>query len=1102
MQLLLSHICFTLSAGAWNSLMKCYLIPSSSLKNITGDTIDAKNFLQSEGVSYGIDILHANSRSNPQQKIILHSFITCLYQTGHIGRLLDEINSTLVCIMEELTVSLSDATLESTVRFKFCEKFGRFPVLLDILHSESNLSSSRHVQSQRNALSLSIVMFLPLFVYYYSLIEIDISGECFSDNQKFSTSNLLLTGEAVITELSLILCGRSIPFHIIHFAIVSVWLPMTSDEFDVPLQTKLTADPADQEFVAVLKNVPLSACVAKLCELHKLCKQSIQCFVLRIVQKIFKLNGASLSVLFGKYYAKLARRWMNSFHQSSRQCAASLFSTLLPILSVHQLSASGNSDNSKELSVQNSLLILGAATDDAIGSPQVGFWKLKGWSLLRDYQKEGVQWLNFLRKNGFHGVLADEMGLGKTAQTIVAIEAAIIQRREVNFDAVSEGSQHKQRDSIRPILIVCPPSLTVHWSVEILRFASYLKPIAITFLSTSKRKEALQDWKTFLLSDPAVPVFICSYGCILSETEILSQVHFYYIVLDEGHVIRNADTKLAKSIKLLESDHRIILTGTPIQNYVMDIWSLFDFLMPGYLGNKKQYRRKYGDLLRWAKSQSNSLSLQENGEETPDNLNAHHSDYGDGNEKSEEAKSSVMFGSSLPSAPLRELRVLIYPFILRRLKSKVLLELPKKIIQDVYCELHPIQERIYAALRNGNLGSANVTFTEKRPVYQTDFTKASPKHEQKKRRLEPRSDSPSQSENNLIPQRVSYCKSHCTPPQGRGLFSFEEGFKVESSTLMNEDTAYWDGNVSETDLRSCEAATSSAGDSRFESKGASHGAINHFHLHGLLQRLVSCPEDAVMRLGRPRFDHQTKKSDLNGGTKKEKEKKEKEDSNVKIWQSEAFQALFNQSLEEIAKLTSEQVVLPLYPKLLCLNEVLKAGGMNTGGKSNGVLENKFVIFTQHKYTTRSITTHLLDREYSDNRGYLVLDGTVPAMKRGDIVHRFNTDPSISVIIVSTRVGGLGLSLTAGNIVIFVEHDWNPMVDLQAMDRSHRIGQSRTVHVIRLLCRNTVEEEVMGIQEFKRKVAAELLRDSDSWAEKQEEAMLDEVFDISTSYNES
>lgn len=109
-----------------------------------------------------------------------------------------------------------------------------------------------------------------------------------------------------------------------------------------------------------------------------------------------------------------------------------------------------------------------------------------------------------------------------------------------------------------------------------------------------------------------------------------------------------------------------------------------------------------------------------------------------------------------------------------------------------------------------------------------------------------------------------------------------------------------------------------------------------------------------------------------------------------------------------------------------------------------------------------------------NATYLRLDGSIPPGNRHNIVHRFNTDPSIDILLLTTHVGGLGLNLTGANTIIFVEHDWNPSRDAQAMDRAHRIGQKRVVNVYRLITKGTLEEKIMGLQKFKLAVAQSIV----------------------------
>lgn len=239
-------------------------------------------------------------------------------------------------------------------------------------------------------------------------------------------------------------------------------------------------------------------------------------------------------------------------------------------------------------------------------------------SVLRPYQKHGVGWLHFLRENRFGGILADEMGLGKTLQTLAYLLS------------VKAG---------KPSLIVCPTSLVFNWANEAARFTPGLKVVC---LHGPKRHELFSEV-------PKANLVITSYGLIRRDAELYRGVEFDTVVLDEAQHIKNRQTQNAQAVKLIRSQHRLVLTGTPLENSVLDLWSIFDFLMPGYLGSSTDFKERYEvPIVR---------------------------------EKSAEAQARLA----------RRIR----PFLLRRLKRDVAKDLPEKIEQVAYCELTPGQQAIY-----------------------------------------------------------------------------------------------------------------------------------------------------------------------------------------------------------------------------------------------------------------------------------------------------------------------------------------------------------------------------------------------------------------------
>lgn len=189
---------------------------------------------------------------------------------------------------------------------------------------------------------------------------------------------------------------------------------------------------------------------------------------------------------------------------------------------------------------------------------------------LRSYQQQGLNWLDFLNRYQLHGVLCDDMGLGKTLQTLCIL-----------------ALDHCRRPQAPPSLVVCPPTLTGHWIYEAEKFLRAEDLSVIQYAGTPPEREKLRPRVT------NYRLVVASYDIVRKDIEFFEGVQWNYCVLDEGHVIKNGKTKSAKAAKKLRAHHRLILSGTPVQNDVLELWSLFDFLMPGFLGSEKQFAAKY-----------------------------------------------------------------------------------------------------------------------------------------------------------------------------------------------------------------------------------------------------------------------------------------------------------------------------------------------------------------------------------------------------------------------------------------------------------------------------------------------------------------------------
>ncbi|KAK7736228.1 TATA-binding protein-associated factor mot1 [Cytospora paraplurivora] len=500
---------------------------------------------------------------------------------------------------------------------------------------------------------------------------------------------------------------------------------------------------------------------------------------------------------------------------------------------------------------------------------------------LRSYQQDGVNWLNFLRKYHLHGILCDDMGLGKTLQTLCIVASDHHERAE---EFRETGSLDARR---LPSLIVCPPTLSGHWQQEIKAYAPFLS--VTTYVGPPAERKHLKD----KLDKP--DIVVTSYDVCRNDIDILEKYNWNYVVLDEGHLIKNAKAKISMAVKRLASNHRLILTGTPIQNNVLELWSLFDFLMPGFLGAEKVFADRFVKPISASRFSKASSKEQEAG-----------------------------------ALAIEALHKQVLPFLLRRLKEEVLDDLPPKILQNYYCDLSDLQKKLF-----------------------DDFSKR------------------------------------------------------EAKKLAEE-----------------------AGKDDKDAKQHIFQALQY------MRKLCNSPA-MVLKPGHPKYED-----------------------------TQRILSKGNTSLEDAVHA----------PKLTALRDLLVDCGIGTeGNESNDPLyqpikPHRALIFCQMKEMLDMVQNTVL-KAMLPSVTYLRLDGGVEANKRQGIVNQFNSDPSYDCLLLTTSVGGLGLNLTGADTVIFVEHDWNPQKDLQAMDRAHRIGQKKVVNVYRLITRGTLEEKILNLQRFKIDVAS-------------------------------
>ena len=437
---------------------------------------------------------------------------------------------------------------------------------------------------------------------------------------------------------------------------------------------------------------------------------------------------------------------------------------------------------------------------------------------LRPYQKAGFDWLHFLREYRFGGCLADDMGLGKTIQALVFLQSIY-------------HPDHGDTAPTTASLLVVPRSLLVNWQREAARFTPSLR--ILEFFESDRLKDSgvFQD----------IDLVITTYGIMLRDIQFLHGYEFYYAILDESQSIKNPLSQTARAAHLLRARHRLVLTGTPIENSTAELWSQFTFLNPGLLGNLKYFKTEFG------------LPIEKRGDELA----------------------------------VANLRRIVYPFILRRTKDQVAPELPPRTERILYCDMQPAQRKLYNRTRDLYRGML-LGLLEKQGL-----------NESRMKILE-----------GLL--RLRQISNH---PQ-----------------LVDNK---------------------------------SHGSSGKFEL------------------------------------------------------------------------------------LLDTMETLQAEG------------HKALIFSQFVQML-SLLRREIDRRQIR---YTYLDGRTRA--RQEQVDIFQNDPAIPFFLISLKAGGLGLNLTAADYVIHIDPWWNPAVEMQASDRTHRIGQDKPVFIFKLITRDSVEEKILILQERKR-----------------------------------
>ena len=499
--------------------------------------------------------------------------------------------------------------------------------------------------------------------------------------------------------------------------------------------------------------------------------------------------------------------------------------------SAQAISLSRIDDNQFEINTDKKLAALSKKLDDFSRIPSIKESRSFEGSL-RQYQLDGISWLNFLNEFELGGILADEMGLGKTVQTLCLLQYL-------------KDSRSKTKKLTGPALVVAPTSVITNWAYEAKRFTPKLKVLLLHGPQRKQHFSSIEDHD----------LVITSYALLRLDRYELEGVTFSYIILDEAQNIKNPIAATTKAAKSLKAYNRLALTGTPTENRPQELWSILDFLMPGYLGSLEFFR-----------------SFVE--------------------------KPILESGTDVDA--IKFLKSKTRPFILRRLKSEVEKDLPPKVESELHVEMSDSQKDLYTQI-----------LAEVRP-------------------------------------------------------------KVFEAV---------------------------------EKKGVGGASVSILAALLRLRQVCNHPNSIEGLKHLPGYD------------------------------SGKF-GLF----QEI------------------VTEALESG-------------RKILVFSQFREMLAIMRRWLESIE----QDYLYLDGTT--RNRQQIVDQFNEDPSTRLFLISLKAGGTGLNLTAADTVIIYDPWWNPAVEDQAVDRAHRIGQTKAVTVYRLVTENSIEQKIMILKSKKNKIVDALINEN-------------------------
>jgi len=681
---------------------------------------------------------------------------------------------------------------------------------------------------------------------------------------------------------------------------------------------------------------------------------------------------------------------------------------------------------------------------------------------LREYQHDGLQWLANLYATNTNGILADEMGLGKTIQTI-ALLAHLACEHEV----------------WGPHLVIVPTSVMLNWEMEFKKWCPGFK--ILTYYGTQEeRKRKRLGWK----SEDAWNVCITSYQLVLQDQQVFKRRRWHYMILDEAHNIKNFQSQRWQAMLTFNTRARLLLTGTPLQNNLTELWSLLYFLMPADqdiagFANLKEFHD-------WFKKPSEQIL--EHGREQMD----------------DESR-----------AIISKLHKVLRPYLLRRLKADVEKQMPAKYEHVEFCRLSKRQRELYDGFLNredtrGTLASGNYLsiinclmqlrkvcnhpdlFVD-RPIM-TSFP------------MEKSAIADFEIKDLLVRRRLLQ-----EDPMTKVSLDFLNLVPAKHEKLSNSITTRVYQLSAQKSLMDLREVQRKRAQNAFTSLDPSTARSNLVYLDsasrwGRFEELQHCVYlNALRRQQNPIYGTRRLELLTLGVNERPLLPRPKRRDQMLTWLENSSPTLtamvpdiysrsesLKSTIQKFACVTPAVIARDMTPLLLTPKGVNTLQEVATTAKTDPFHEARMRLSIQfpdkrllqydcgklqtlakllrklqnggHRALIFTQMTKVLDilEQFLNIHGhkYLRLDGSTKIEQRQILTDRFNNDTRILAFILSSRSGGLGINLTGADTVIFYDLDWNPAMDKQCQDRCHRIGQTRDVHIYRLVSEHTIEANIL------------------------------------------